>query len=417
MQHTMKKIMMTAVMAAMTASAFGQASVVKQAQKLLDDGDINAALETLEPALTTGTDAEKASAWNLQAELNYQIFMDGQQVQVENQVKQTSVPYDTASMHAGMVAAFKAAQQCDVYDNMPDEKGKVKPKYRTDNQTRYYSMRPNLINAGMYEYNKKNMDKAIEIWRLYIDSADDPLFTGLDMTQDPYRAEIAYYVGLASYQQHDYETAVQYAQMAAEDSVRAKDASEILLFSQKETCKNKADTLAYVETVKALHKQYPEETRYFNMISEVYANPGYTDEMLAWCEEEIALDPSNAMPYALKGEVLMNQQKWDEAVEAYKQAVEVDPDFVQVIFNIGVCLNSKAISIKDASADAQGRLTNEAAEKVKAVLTESKTYLEKARELDPNHEATNWPYPLYQIYYSLGDTEKAAEMEQILGGN
>ena len=52
--------------------------------------------------------------------------------------------------------------------------------------------------------------------------------------------------------------------------------------------------------------------------------------------------------------------------------------------------------------------------KVKAVLQEAKPYLEKVRELDPDHEQVNWVYALYQLYYNLGDKAKADELEKML---
>lgn len=413
----MKKFILMAVMAAATTSAFAQADVVKQAEKLFKSGDTDAALTTLEPALTNGTDAEKASAWNTLAEIQYQIFMNGQQQEVENQVKQTAVPYDTASMHAGIVESYKAALQCDVYDNMPNEKGKIKPKYRSTNQAKYQSLRGHLINAGLYKYNNNDREGAIEIWKLYIDSRDDALFTGLDMSQDPNRSEIAYYVGLTAYQMKDYETAVKYSMIAAEDTAKVKEANEILIFSQKENCKTREDTLAYLATVKELHAQYPEDDRYFSLISEIYAAPGHEAEMMAWCDEEIAMNPNNKMPYALKGEVFMNQGNWDEAIAEYKKALAIDPEFVQVSFNIGICLNSKALQLSDSLADATGRLTNDDANQIREIFAESKGYLEEVKSKDPNRELTNWPYPLYQVYYALGETEKAEEMQHLISGD
>ena len=35
-------------------------------------------------------------------------------------------------------------------------------------------------------------------------------------------------------------------------------------------------------------------------------------------------------------------------------------------------------------------------------------------ELDPDHEKVDWRYALYQMYYSLGDNEKASEIEKLL---
>jgi len=140
-----------------------------------------------------------------------------------------------------------------------------------------------------------------------------------------------------------------------------------------------------------------------------------SEEKNAWLDEEISKNPNNKMAWALKGEADMNAQKWDEAITSYKKAIELDPSFVQVIFNTGVCLNSKAIDLKDKLADKKtGGLTTANANKVKNVLNEALTYMEKARELDPNREKVNWAYPLYQIYYSLKNDAKAAEMEKLL---
>ena len=78
-------------------------------------------------------------------------------------------------------------------------------------------------------------------------------------------------------------------------------------------------------------------------------------------------------------------------------------------------LNSKAIKLKDELSDKKnGMLTKVNADKVKSVLQEAKTYLEKVRELDPDHEQVNWVYALYQLYYNLGDKAKADELEKML---
>ena len=80
-------------------------------------------------------------------------------------------------------------------------------------------------------------------------------------------------------------------------------------------------------------------------------------------------------------------------------------------------VNSKAIELKDKLADKKtGMLTKENADKIRAVLSESKEFLEKVREADPDRAQVNWAYALYQVYYSLGD-EKAKELESIVGGN
>ena len=148
---------------------------------------------------------------------------------------------------------------------------------------------------------------------------------------------------------------------------------------------------------------------------EYYTRSNDEAALKAWAEEEISLNPENKMAWALKGEVLMNARDWDAAVEAYQKAIELDPDFIQCIFNAGVCLNGKAIDLKDKLADQRtGGLTKDNAEKVKAILSEAQVFLERSKELDPDRAKVNWAYPLYQIYYSLGDKAKADEMEKLV---
>ena len=120
----MKKIMIMALMAAATTTAFAQADVVKNAKKLLDKGEVEEAIKAVQPALTAGTDEEKAAAWNLLSAAHYKTFSDIQGKKLENQVKQTNEPVDEAAMNAAIVAALDAALKCDEYDIKPNEKGR-----------------------------------------------------------------------------------------------------------------------------------------------------------------------------------------------------------------------------------------------------------------------------------------------------
>ena len=410
----MKKFFFAAVMAMMAFAANAQ-DQVKQADKLIKEGKFGEAVEVLKPALNDGTAAQKDAAWNALSNAHYQQFAALQQIQVENQVKQTNVPIDEALYNRSIAEALKAAIQCDVYDNEPNEKGKIKPKFRSANALRFQTARLNVINSGQYEYNNKNVEAAFEDWALYVESAKSPLFTGIDMSKDQYYSQVAYLAGLAAYNLKKYDEAVKYANIAAEDTAKAADALEIIIFSRKEGAKTKEDTLAYVNTLRDLHKQQPAEQRWFNLLLDYYVQPSRAAELKAWVDEELAIDPNNKMAWALKGESDMNAGNWDAAIEAYKKAAELDPTFVQVWFNAGVCLNSKAVELKDKLSDKNtGKITTENANKVIAVLKDALGYMEKAKELDPNQEKVKWVYPMYQIYYNMGDKAKIAEYEKLL---
>lgn len=412
----MKKIIMTAMMAVATLTAFAQADVVKSAKKLFDKGDIDAALEAVQPALTAGTNEDKASAWNLVSEVYYKKYSDIQEVQLKEKVQPTGAVIDEKGMYQALIKAFDAAQKCDEFDNMPDEKGKVKSRFRKASQQRYQNGRLQCIGGGQYLYNQKDYAGAFEAFAAYVNTADAPMFTGLDLTRDnEYVGEVAYFTSLAAYQQKDYPNVVKYAEIAARDTAKAKDAMEILVFAKKETMKTKEDTVAYIDMLKKASSQFPEDARYSAWIGDYYLQSGNDAELLAWADSEIAKNPESKFAYVYKGEALRSQEKFDEAVECYKKAFELDPSYIAAAYQAGVSLNSKAIKLKDQLADKKtGMLTTANANKVKEVLQQAKVYLEKVRELDPNHEQVNWVYALYQMYYSLGDKAKADELEKML---
>ena len=410
----MKKIMMLALMAAAATTAFAQDDLVKEAKGLCGKGDFDQAAKVLTPALTSDATTDKAKAWNQMVDIQFGKFSAIQTADMENKVKQIEAPYDTVGMHQACAEAFMAALKCDEFDRQPNEKGKVKIRFRQANQQRMQNVRLSLINAGQFMYKQKDLANAFKYWALYVDSSNDPFFEGIDMTKDQYRSEIAYYAALAAYFQKDYPNAEKYADIAAQDPEKAGDANEILLFAAKENMKTPADSAAYLARVKALHQAKPEEDRYFNLLMDYYTHKGDMNALKAWAEEEIAANSQNKMAWALKGEVQMNNSEWDAAVESYQKAIDVDPEFVQCVFNAGVCLNSKAIAMNDQLADKKtGGLTKENADKVKAVLAEAQKYLERARELDGDQLKVKWAYPLYRIYYSLQLKDKMAELEAI----
>ncbi len=408
-----------AAMVAFSATAFAQDDLVKEAEKLSKKGSFAEAITTITPALTSEQTLDKAKAWNVLSTIYYNQHESLFAKQQEEKIKGQPATVTDAEVNVALANAFDAALKCDEYDMQPNEKGKVKPRFRSGNASKFSAARPNLAAAGQVAYNSKEYENARRYWKLYVDTSKAPIFSGIDMSNDQYLSDICYYVAFLSYQNfQDYPTAIQYAKLLANDSTKTDEANEIILFASKDGAKTKADSLAYLQTLKDFHKADPAESRYFNLLMEYYSKAGDQNAMMGWINEEITLDPNNKMAWALKGEAEMNAEKYDDAIVSYQKALEIDPEFIQVIFNVGVCMNSKAFKLKEELADKNtGGLTKENADKVKVLLNEAKTYLLKTKEMDPNREKVNWVYPLYQIYYALGDEANSAEMEKLLNGN
>ena len=176
----MRKFMMMVLVAAAATTAFAQ-NEVKEAKKLLDKGQIDEALKVVEPLKNAASAEDKAAAWNMVSEIYWKKFSDIQTTQLENQVKKIDAPYDTIGMHHAAVAALEAALKCDEFDIQPNEKGKVKPRFRAASQTKFQQGRLNAINAGQYDFNLKDYQQAFKDFSLYVDSHNAPLFEGIDL--------------------------------------------------------------------------------------------------------------------------------------------------------------------------------------------------------------------------------------------
>ena len=187
----MKRLTFLAALAAIATTVFAQDDLVKQAQKLSDKGEFEEAIKVITPALTSDQTADKAQAWNTLSNIYYNKFTSLDKIGAEYKVKQSGPQCDSTEMYNSIIEAYKTASKCDEYDSQLNDKGKAKLKYRKESQERYQNGRFQLIFAGQYFHGIKDDDSALKAWGLYVETANDPMFTGLDMSNDQKRSIIA----------------------------------------------------------------------------------------------------------------------------------------------------------------------------------------------------------------------------------
>ena len=145
----MRKVMMFALMLAASSVAFAQ-DAVKEVLKAKNYADAHALVKA---NLSGMSNADKAKAYNKLVDLSFEKINKEQSVitanQMAEQFKQGKVEaYDTLGFYNALADALTNAIECEKYDQMPNEKGKVKPKFHSSNQNRLYNLRVYLVNAG-----------------------------------------------------------------------------------------------------------------------------------------------------------------------------------------------------------------------------------------------------------------------------
>ncbi|MCI6619272.1 MAG: hypothetical protein MSD82_10505 [Prevotella sp.] len=400
----MKKLMIAALMMLSSSMAFaGDSDVLKGILKAKTYAEAENLLKSGLAQLANSE--EKAKAYNRLVDLAMEKVSKEQATmnanQMATQFKQGKVePVDTAGLYVAAYNALKAGFECEQFDQQPNAKGKVAPKFHKANQARLSQARLHLVNAGQDAARANKNADVLKFWGMYVESASAPLFADMEKpAADPYIGQVASFATRYAIQEKDFEKANKYVDVALKDTAEYKDALNLKFYIAQQGLKTKEDSLKYLATVKEYYQKDPKNDVLFNTLSNLYSSFKQKDEMNKLIEEKLATDPNNYTAWALKGQNAINENKVDEAITALKKA---DPKNVVVLTYLGFALNAKAQSLNDKAQQT-------------ALYNESKDILEKARDLDPTRQQANWSYPLYQAYYSLygAADSRTKEMEAL----
>ena len=395
----MKKIIFTALVAAFATTSFAQ-DIVKQ----MKGQSYSDAVSTLNSALSGLSAEQKAKGYNQLVEIGYPDASKAYEAITLASMQKNKVEFST---YTAIVNALNDAVKCDEFDNQPNDKGKVAPKFRKKNADRLANFRSVLINAAN---ETTDPDQKLSLANAYINSSESPLFAEVLKNGDQYIGYAQFFAAAAYYNKENWNKAAEYAEKALKFDDVKENAEQYLVSALTKNLKTKADTLAYLKKLNDINAD-----KYMAQIASLYNQIGEKELSNKILNDAIAANPNNKMAYAIKGENAMNAKNWDEAIKNFKKTVEIDPEFVAVWFNLGVCASSKGFDLNEQLSE-NGRLTPENDAKVKDALKEAMGYYEKVRSLDPNREkVSNWPYQLRMIYNALGETDKANEISKMLG--
>lgn len=395
----MKKIILSALVAAMATTSFAQDIV-----KSMKGKSYSEAQSTLNAALSGLSAEQKAKGYNQLVEISYpeaaKAFQDITLAGMQKNKVETSA-------YTPIVNALNDAVKCDEFDNQPNDKGKVAPKFRKKNADRLANFRSTLINAAN---ETTDPDQKLFLANAYINSSESPLFAEVLKEGDQYLGYAQFFVAAAYYNKKEWKKAADYAEKAIACADVKENAESYFISSMQNTLQTRTDTLDFVKRLTKL-----DANKYMATIASMYNQIGEKALSARVLDNAIANDPNNKMAYAIKGENAMGEKKWDDAIKNFKKTVEIDPEFTAVWFNLGVCASSKGYDLNEQLTE-NGKISSENEAKVKAAFAEAATYYEKVRQQDPNREkVSNWPYQLRMVYNVLGETEKAAEISKIIG--
>ena len=399
----MKKLIVAAMMVLGATSAFaGDSDALKAVMKAKTYAEAEALLKQNLGQLAN--DAEKAKAYNKLVDLGMKAYNDQQSIIQTNQIMKKNDPIDENAMNEGAYNALMNAIECYKYDQLPNAKGKVAPKFG-GNAARVWSARVQLVNAGQTAAQNNKADEVLKYWGAFLDTDSEPLFASIDAKQKDgekeYIGQVALFAARYAYQAKDAARCEKYCDIAMKSEKEAKDALNLKLYVMKDGLKTHADSLAYVDKLKGLYAQDEDNDVVLDGLNSMYSSMQMEKEQEALLNAVIAKNPSNFVALANLGMMYIRKNDADNAIKNLKLALAAKPDNVTVLTYLGACYNSKGGALQDPN----GR---------KVVYKEAIKVLDKAKELDPEKAQANWGYTRYQAYYgyygpTAAETKKAEE--------
>lgn len=412
-----KSVVFSVALLLAAGCAFAQEKAVKEAKSIANgtSPDFAKAEELIQGALTNSETKDQAETWYVAG------LIERRRSEKEMESAYLRKPYDTLQVYNSALNMCRYFFKCDDLAQIPNEKGKVRNKYRKDNTVVMLAERPNLINGGIEYFNratgrtedeaKQYNAKALEFFATYIDLAVHPMFADKNLLQtDTILPQIAYYASLAAAKNEDYDNILKYAPYAADDKDVGKYAMEFV----STALKAKGDTAEWVNSLKEGIQKYPEHSFFFGHLVDYYSNNNKYDEAMQFADEMLAKDSDNAFYLYVKGYLYHNMKDYDKAIEFYTKTTEVDPNYAEAYSNLGLiyCLQAQDFSEK-ASADVNAPQYQQDQQTLRAFYEKARPCYEKARELKPEQRDL-WMNGLYRVYYNLDMGPEFKEIDDMI---
>lgn len=403
----MKRLLLTvALCVAASSASFAQKKAVKEAQGIAkgDKADFTEARSLIKGALENPETKDDAQTWYVAGFIEDQQFSAERTKQILGQQPNEPVMYDAL---IAILPYFKKAYEL---DQLPNEKGKIKPKYSKDIKSILSADHVYYFNGGAYYFDQKDYKKAYDFFNQYLEISELPMFEGTQTAEkDSTFMTVQFYAAVAATQLGDSPTAIKALERAKDTDFRQNDIYQYLAYEYQQA----KDTVNFEKVLEEGMAKFPNEEYYLMNLINNYIYSGRNEKAIEYLNTAIAKDPNNSQLYHVMGMVYETGLKdYANAEKYFSKALELNPEAVEslsslgrVYYNQGVNKQGEANMIND-SKKYQEELTV-----AKDLFKKALPYFEKAHQLKPDE--SEYKIALRGIYYNLnmGPELEAIEAE------
>lgn len=384
---------------------------IKALMRIANDAEVNlqsdpvGAANAMKPVLASPLVNKDAYVWYVSANAKKAV------IDQENNKRVEGAAYDEAKLYSYTYEIGKDLKMCEECDQLPDKKGKVKPRYDEFLKMSYMQQYGQFYNAGAYYYGNEEYKKAYDLFEMFIYTADK-LYQLDVMAKDTTNVPVAAYnMALCGMQLEDYKMVLTHVDLAMANEQMAPTAFRYKTVATVEL----GDTATWLDLCKEGAQRFPDDAYFSQSLIQYYDSRNESDKLSALADELIATDPNNPLFVYLKAYIPHQKEDYDTAIEWYNKTLAVDPNYENALANLARCYLQKAYLYSVENSSTKLSDTKKLA-KDKEILNgyykQALPLLEKLRANNPD-KTDLWLANLINCYYNLNMSKEVKELEKL----
>ena len=405
----MKRVLLTVALCVAASASFAQKKVVNEAQSIAkgSNADFGEARTLIKGALENPETKDDAKTWYVAGFIEDQQFNAERAKQILGQQPNEPVMYEALY---GILPYFQKAYEL---DQLPNEKGKVKPKYTKDIKSILSANHVYLFNGGAYYFDKQEYKKAYDFFNQYVEISELPMFAGTQTAEkDSTFMTVQFYAAAAASLAKDSILAIAALERAKNTPYRQYDVYQYLCYEYGEA-RTAQDSVMLEKTFEEGMQVFPDSAFFLNNLINTYIYSNRNEKALEMLNVAIQKNPNDANLYNVMGRVYETGLKdYANAEKNFQIALEKDPNLTDALSNIGrIYYNQGVNKLSEANMINDSKKYQEELGMAKDLFKKALPYYKKAHEAEP--EKMDNMIALRGIYYNLnmGPELEAIEAE------
>ena len=405
----MKRVLLTVALCVAASASFAQKKVVNEAQSIAkgSNADFGEARTLIKGALENPETKDDAKTWYVAG------FIEDQQFNAERAKHILGQQHNEPVMYEALYGILPYFQKAYELDQLPNEKGKVKPKYTKDIKSILSANHVYLFNGGAYYFDKQEYKKAYDFFNQYVEISELPMFAGTQTAEkDSTFMTVQFYAAAAASLAKDSRLAIAALERAKNTPYRQYDVYQYLCYEYGEA-RTAQDSVMLEKTFEEGMQVFPDSAFFLNNLINTYIYSNRNEKALEMLNVAIQKNPNDANLYNVMGRVYETGLKdYANAEKNFQIALEKDPNLTDALSNIGrIYYNQGVNKLSEANMINDSKKYQEELSMAKDLFKKALPYYKKAHEAEP--EKMDNMIALRGIYYNLnmGPELEAIEAE------